>query len=87
MQQLTVITAFSNCIDQRVEMPGTRSTGHCQYMYTQVPTTPLQPASTLGEPAGHSLCLTIEQRTHKAYSKMCGGEHRQKGYLEKLIFL
>jgi len=87
MQQLTVITAFTNCLNQGVEIPGKRNTGHCQYMHTQVHTTPLQLASTRGEAAGHFFCITIAQNTHKAYSKTQSSENKGKGYLQKLRFV
>lgn len=87
MQQLTVITAFTSCLDQGVEIPGTRNTGHCQYTHTQVHTTPLQPASTLGEPAGLLFCVTIAQNIHKAYSKTWSGKQKRKGCLKKLLAL
>ena len=87
MQQLPVITAVTNCLDQGVEIPGTRNTGHCQYMHAQVLTTPLQPASTLREPAGHFFCLTIAQNIQKAYSKTWSSKHKGKGYLKKLMLL
>lgn len=87
MQQLSVITAFTNCLDQGVEIPGTRNTGHCQYMHTQVLTTPLQPTSTLGEPAGHFFFLTTAENIHKAYSKTWSCKYKGKGYLKNLMGL
>lgn len=87
MQQLTIITVFTNCLHQGVEIPGTRNTGHCQYTHTQVLTTPLQPTPTPGEPAGHFFCLTIAQNIQKAHSKTWSSEDKGKGYLKKLIVL
>lgn len=83
MQQLSVITASTNCLDQGVEISGSRNTGHCQYTHThthrcsQLCYNQAAPA----EPAGHSFCPTKAQNIQEAYSKAQRKRVSLKGYV------
>lgn len=76
MQQLTVITVFTNCLDHRAELPGTRYTLHCHCQHTQVHKAPLQPAAMQREPAGHFFCLSLAQNIKSKQTK-------QKNHLQE----
>lgn len=87
MQQLSVITASTNCLDQGVEISGSRNTGHCQYTHTHRCSQLCYNQAAPAEPAGHSFCPTKAQNIEEAYSKAQSREHQGKGYLKKVMFL